>query len=60
MDWDFISSDFKSLDMEKNSFAYTDMQLKIEINGPLSDPFTLMQGIHQGCPLSMVLHVTVA
>ena len=40
--------------------AYTDIQSKIKINGLLSDPFTLMQGVYQGCPLSMVLYITVA
>ena len=29
--------------------AYTNIQSKIKINGVLSDPFTLMQGVHQGC-----------
>ena len=40
--------------------AYTDIQSKIKINDLLSDPFTLMQGVHQGCPLSIVLYITVA
>ena len=40
--------------------AYTDIQSKIKISGLLSDPLTLMQGVRQGCPLSMVLHITVA
>ena len=40
--------------------AYTDIQSKININGLLSDPFTLMQGVRQGCLFSMVLHITVA
>ena len=39
--------------------AYTDIESKIKINGLLSDPFTLMQGVRQGCPLSMVLYITV-
>ena len=40
--------------------AYTNIQSKIKMNGLLSDPFTLMQGVRQRCPLSMVLHITVA
>ena len=40
--------------------AFTDIQSKIKINGLLSDPFTFMQGVRQGCPLTMVLYVTVA
>ena len=40
--------------------AYTNIQSKIKINGLLSDPFTLMQGVRQGCPLSMMLYIIVA
>ena len=40
--------------------AYTDIQSKIKINGLLSDSFTLMQGIHHGCPLSLVLYIMAA
>ena len=40
--------------------AYSNIQSKIKINGILSDPFTLMQGVHQGCLLSLVLHITAA
>ena len=39
---------------------YTNIQFKIKIDGVLSDPFTLMQGVRQGYPLSMVLYITVA
>ena len=40
--------------------AYTNIQSKIKINGLLSDPFTLMQGVRQGCPLSSVLYIMAA
>ena len=40
--------------------AYTNIQSKITINGLLSDPFTLMQGVRQGCPLSSVLYIRAA
>ena len=40
--------------------AYNDIQSKIKINGLLPDPFTLMQGVSQGCLLSVVLYITVA
>ena len=40
--------------------AYTYIQSKIKINGLLSDSFTLMQGIHHGCPLSLVLYIMAA
>ena len=40
--------------------AYTNIQSKIKINGLLSDPCTLMQGAHQGCPLSLVLCIIAA
>ena len=65
VDWDFISSDFQKFGFGEKlihmiKVAYTDIQSKIKINDLLSDPFTLMQGRRQGCPLSMVLYITVA
>ena len=40
--------------------AYTNIQSEIKINDLLSDPFSLAQGVRQGCPLSMVLYIIVA
>ena len=40
--------------------AYTSIQSKIKINGLLSEFFILMQGAHQGCPLSLVLCIMAA
>ena len=40
--------------------TYTNIQSKIKINGPLSDPFTLMQGVRQEFPLSLVLYIMAA
>ena len=65
MDWDFISSDLQKFGygvkfIRMIKVTYTDIQSKIKINGLLSDPFTHMQGVRQGCLLSMVLHIIVA
>ena len=65
VDWDLISSDLQKFGygvkfIRMNKVAYTDIQSKIKTNGLLSDPFILMQGVRQGCPLSMVLYITVA
>ena len=40
--------------------VYTNIQSKIEINGPLSDPFTLMQKVCQECLFSMFLFIIAA
>ena len=32
----------------------------MKINGLLSDPFTLMRVVCQGCPISMLLYIIVA
>ena len=36
---------------------YTSIQSKIKINGVLSDPLTLMRGVRQRFPLSMLLSI---
>ena len=64
MDWDFISSDLQKFGygvkfIRMIKVAYTDIQSEIKINDLLYDPFTLTQGVRQGCPLSMV-YITVA
>ena len=65
MDWDFVFSVLQKFGYEAKlicmiKVAYTNIQSKIKINGLLSDPFTLMQGAHQGCPLSLVLYIKAA
>ena len=40
--------------------VYTKIQSKIKINGLLSDPFTLMQEVCQGCLFSMLLYIIAA
>ena len=40
--------------------AFINIQSKTEINGLLSNYFTLIQGFHQGCPLSMLLCIILA
>ena len=40
--------------------AFINIQSKTEINGLLSNYFTLIQGFHQDCPLSMLLCIILA
>ena len=65
VDWDFVSSVLQKFGYGQKficmiKVAYTSIQSKIKINGLLSEFFTLMQGVHQGCPLSLVLCIMAA
>ena len=62
MDWNFAFSVLQKVGYGEKfirtiKVAYTNVQSKIEINGLLFDPFTIMQRVRQGCPLSSVLYI---
>ena len=62
VDWDFVFSVLQKFGYGEKficmiKVAYTNIQSKIKINGPLSDPFIFMQGVCQGFPLSLVLYI---
>ena len=40
--------------------VYANIQSKIQINGLLSDPFTLTREVSQGCLFSMLLYIIAA
>ena len=40
--------------------VYSNIQSKVKISGILSDPFTIMRGVRQGCPFSMLLYIIAA
>ena len=40
--------------------SYPIIQSKIKINGFLSSPITVIQGVHQGYPLSLLLFIIAA
>ena len=65
MDWDFAFSVLQKVGYREKfirtiKVAYTNIQSRIKIYGLLSDPFTLMQGALQGCPLSLVSYIRAA
>ena len=65
LDLDFIFQAMKKLGYGENfihmiKVYYNNIQSKITINGFLSDPFTLMRDVRQGCSLSMLLYIIVA
>ena len=62
MDWDFAfsflqKSGYGEQFIRTIKAAYTNIQSKITIYVLLSDPFTFMQGVCQGRPLSSVLYI---
>ena len=65
LDWDFIFLALEKFVYGKNfihiiKVCYNNTQSKIKINGHLSDPFTLMRGVRQVYPLSMLLYIIAA
>ena len=65
LDWDFIFLALEKFVYGKNfihiiKVCYNNIQSKIKINGHLSDPFTLMRGVRQVYPLSMLLYIIAA
>ena len=64
LDWDFIFLALEKFVYGKNfihiKVCYNNIQSKIKINGLLSDPFTLMRGVRQVYPLSVLLYIIAA
>ena len=65
VDHEFILSALKKFGYGNNfiqiiKVVYNNIQSRIKINGFLSDPFTLLRGVRQGCPLSMLLYIITA
>ena len=65
LDWSFIFKALEKFGYSENfihliKICYNNIQSKIQINGLLSDPFTLSRCVHQGCPLSMLLYINAA
>ena len=64
-DWDFVFSALQKFHYGDKfihliKFVFTKIQPKFDINIPLTEPFTLMCGILQGCSLSMLLYIYAA
>ena len=65
MDWEFVFPVLQKFGCGEKficmmKVTYTNIQSKFKINGLLSHPFTPIQGVRQGCPLSLVLYIMVA
>ena len=63
VDWDFVFSALQKLGygdkfIHMIKVAFTKIQSKIKINSLLSDSFTLVRGVLQGCLPSMLLYIT--
>ena len=54
------SSDMETLFIHMIKVAYTNIQSKNKINGLISDLITLMRGVRQGCPVSILLYIIAA
>ena len=72
LDWDFIpfvsfylqvysalyKFGYEDKFIHMTEAGYTNIQSKTKVNDLLSDPFTLTWGVHQACPLSILLYIT--
>ena len=63
-DWNFVYSAFKKFEYGEKFIhmikVKSNIKSKIKINGLLSDLFTLIRGVCQGCLLSMLLYIITA
>ena len=62
LDWNFIFKALEKFGYGKNflhliKICYKNIQSKVKISGLLSNPFILSRGVHQGCPLSILLYI---
>eukprot|EP00111_Clytia_hemisphaerica_P010113 TCONS_00029571-protein len=64
VDWGFMFKVLLKLGLPKRfvefvRVLYTDVTSAVNVNGTITDPFEVKQGVRQGCPLSMLLYSLV-
>ena len=65
VDWNFMHSTLRTMGFGASflkwvNLFYTSVQSSVNVNGYLSQFFSLSRGVRQGCPLSPLLYVLVA
>lgn len=65
VDWNFMHATLRNMGfctsfLKWVHLFYTGVQSSVNVNGYLSQFFSVSRGVHQGCPLSPLLHVLVA